>query len=151
LQDILGDYDGTVLLVSHDRDFIDRVATATIAMEGNGNASVYPGGWSDYVAQRTIGFAAQSLAKSNNSTAALKSDVKKGPGLSFTERKRLEDLPVLMQRIEEEIGKLESMLEEPEMFTKDPLKFRKASGILADRQAALQAAEDEWMALADRA
>ncbi len=151
LQDILGDYDGTVLLVSHDRDFIDRVATATIAMEGNGRASVYPGGWSDYVAQRTIGFAAQSLGKSNNSMAALKSDVKKGPGLTFTERKRLEELPGLMERIEAEIGKLESMLEEPEMFSRDPLKFRKASGILADRQAALQAAENEWLALVDRA
>jgi ABC transport system ATP-binding/permease protein len=151
LQDILGDYDGTVLLVSHDRDFIDRVATATIAMEGNGNASVFPGGWSDYVAQRTVGFAAQSLAKSSNSTAALKSDVKKGPGLSFTERKRLDDLPQLMQRIEDEIAKLELLLEEPEMFTRDPVKFRKASGVLADRQAALQAAEDEWLALADRA
>ncbi len=151
LQDILGDYDGTVLLVSHDRDFIDRVATATIAMEGNGRASVYPGGWSDYVAQRTIGFAAQSLGKSDNSMAALKSDVKKGLGLTFTERKRLEELPGLMERIEAEIGKLESMLEEPEMFSRDPLKFRKASGILADRQAALQAAENEWLALVDRA
>lgn len=52
LRDILGDYDGTVLLVSHDRDFIDRVATATVALEGNGRAVVYPGGWSDYAAQR---------------------------------------------------------------------------------------------------
>ncbi|XOY55835.1 MAG: ABC-F family ATP-binding cassette domain-containing protein [Rhodobacterales bacterium] len=52
LQDILGDYDGTVLLVSHDRDFLDRVATTTIAMEGNGQAVVYPGGWTDYRDQR---------------------------------------------------------------------------------------------------
>ncbi|NJM83824.1 MAG: ABC-F family ATP-binding cassette domain-containing protein, partial [Tabrizicola sp.] len=54
LQDILGDYDGTVLLVSHDRDFIDRVATATVALEGEGRATVYPGGWSDYAAQRKM-------------------------------------------------------------------------------------------------
>ena len=52
LQDILGDYDGTVLLVSHDRDFIDRVATTTVALEGEGRATVYPGGWSDYASQR---------------------------------------------------------------------------------------------------
>ena len=52
LQDIVGDFDGTVLLVSHDRDFIDRVATSTVAMEGNGRTTVYPGGWSDYVNQR---------------------------------------------------------------------------------------------------
>ncbi|MBS3981794.1 MAG: ABC-F family ATP-binding cassette domain-containing protein, partial [Rhodobacteraceae bacterium] len=52
LQDILSDYDGTVLLVSHDRDFIDRIATATVAMEGDGTATVYPGGWSDYASQR---------------------------------------------------------------------------------------------------
>ena len=52
LQDILGEYDGTVLLVSHDRDFIDRIATATVAMEGEGRVQAYPGGWSDYAAQR---------------------------------------------------------------------------------------------------
>ena len=52
LQDIPGEYDGTVLLVSHDRDFIDRVATTTVAMEGDGRAVIYPGGWSDYRAQR---------------------------------------------------------------------------------------------------
>jgi ABC-type multidrug transport system ATPase subunit len=54
LQDILGEYDGTVLLVSHDRDFIDRIATATVALEGQGKATAYPGGWSDYVRQRVL-------------------------------------------------------------------------------------------------
>ena len=54
LQDILGDYDGTVLLVSHDRDFIDRIATSTVALEGRGRATVYPGGWTDYQNQRVV-------------------------------------------------------------------------------------------------
>jgi ATP-binding cassette subfamily F protein uup len=63
LQDILGEYDGTVLLVSHDRDFIDRVATTTVAMEGNGKATVYPGGWSDYAAQRPKPGAAAAATK----------------------------------------------------------------------------------------
>ncbi len=63
LQEVLGDYDGTVLLVSHDRDFIDRVATMTVAMEGDGRAVVYAGGWSDYQAQRGVRQAAPAVEK----------------------------------------------------------------------------------------
>ena len=154
LQDILGDYDGTVLLVSHDRDFIDRVATATVALEGEGKASVYPGGWSDYAAQRNRpddvvppatatrpgARAAAPLAVANTVTA-----------LSFTERKRLDELPALMERLESEIGKLALLLADPELFGREPVKFRKATDAMTERQAALGAAEAEWLSLAERA
>jgi ABC transport system ATP-binding/permease protein len=153
LQDILGDYDGTVLLVSHDRDFIDRIATATVAMEGNGRATAYPGGWSDYISQRPqlTEEAERTLAKPAT-PAQQKADPGPRPGgLSFTERKRLDDLPGVIGKLEAEIAKLSELLADPDLFTREPVKFRKATEALAERQTALSAAETEWLDLADRA
>ena len=150
LQDILGEYDGTVLLVSHDRDFIDRVATATVALEGQGRATAYPGGWSDYAAQRGAD-ALEMPTKSGASHANLREDVKKlSEGLSFTEKKRLEVLPGIMERLEAEINKLTDFLSDAEMFTREPVKFRKATEAIAERQKALAEAEEEWLLLAEK-
>jgi ATP-binding cassette subfamily F protein uup len=150
LQDILGEYDGTVLLVSHDRDFIDRVATATVALEGNGRATAYPGSWSDYAAQRGAD-AVEMPKKTGSSHVNLREDVKQlSEGLSFTEKKRLEALPGIMERLEAEINKLTDFLSDAEMFTREPVKFRKATEAIAERQEALAAAEEEWLALAER-
>ena len=151
LQDILGDYDGTVLLVSHDRDFIDRVATSTVALEGGGRATVYPGGWSDYAAQRMAN-GLEVLEKPGSKLARRPvSDSRVAVGLSFTERKRLEDLPLLIEKLEAEINKLAEFLETPDLFAGQPARFRKASEAMADRQAALTTVEAEWLRLAERA
>lgn len=151
LQDILGDYDGTVLLVSHDRDFIDRVATATVAMDGTGRAVVYPGGWSDYAAQRPVRPEEGSRAMKAEAAKPVAKAVAKAEGLSFPERKRLEALPAIIARLEAEIGKLGELLADPEIFTREPVKFRKATEAMTERQAALAAAEEEWLALEERA
>jgi ATP-binding cassette subfamily F protein uup len=155
LQDILGEFDGTVLLVSHDRDFIDRIATQTVAMEGEGRATVYPGGWSDYAAQRPAA-APEAPARPAAAAPAPKARAEEKParrseGLTFTERKRFDDLPALMDRLQAEIAKLTEFLSQPDLFAKEPVKFRKASEGLAERQAALAAAEEEWLILAERA
>ena len=149
LQDILGDYDGTVLLVSHDRDFIDRVATSTVAMEGDGQVTVYPGGWSDYQAQRGEDMP-ESVVQSKRSEPTLKQNIKPQEGLTFAERKRLEALPAVMARLEAEIARLAELLETPDLYGREPVKFRKASELMAERQTALLAAEAEWLALAER-
>ncbi len=150
LQDILGDYDGTVLLVSHDRDFIDRVATQTVAMEGEGRVSVYPGGWSDYAAQRPAAEAAAEEARAKPVAKPGQSAKKAAEGLSFTEKKRLDDLPPQIARLEAEIARLSDLLAQPDLFTREPVKFQKATDMLIDRQSALALAEEEWLALADR-
>ncbi len=150
LQDILGDYDGTVLLVSHDRDFIDRVATATVALEGSGKATAYPGGWSDYAAQRPAAVA-EVAAKAAPVAVAVKAEAKKAEGLSFTERKRLDALPGVMEKLEAEIARLTEFLSAPDLFTREPAKFAKASEAIAERQAALAAAEEEWLLLEEKA
>ena len=151
LQDILGEYDGTVLLVSHDRDFLDRVATTTVAMEGGGQAVVYAGGWTDYRAQRGGDFteakeATKPLAKKEKPV-----EKKAVNGLSFTEKHRLEALPGLIDQLNAEIAKLEGLLADPELFTAQPVKFQKATDALVARQTALSDAEEEWLILAEKA
>ncbi|WP_380052548.1 ABC-F family ATP-binding cassette domain-containing protein [Falsihalocynthiibacter sp. SS001] len=154
LQDLLGDYDGTVLLVSHDRDFLDRVAQTTIAMEGNGNAVAYAGGWSDYREQRKADMPAKSVAKESSKPTKKAAPTKEqapASGLSFVEQHRLEALPNEIERLTAEIAKLEEFLAAPDLFTKEPIKFKKGTEALVERQEALSAAEEEWMELAERA
>ncbi len=142
-----------LLLVSHDRDFIDRIATQTVALEGGGRASVYPGGWSDYAAQRpeAADEAPARAALPPRAPRPRKSPPGAARGLTFTERKRFDDLPALMERLQAEIGKLTEFLSQPDLYDREPVKFRKASEGLAERQAALAAAEEEWLLLAERA
>ncbi len=163
LQDILGEYDGTVLLVSHDRDFIDRVATTTIAMEGDGRATVYAGGWTDYQTQRGLVLAeiaaeeARAAQGAAQSAAVKAAKVEKasakptGKALSFTEKHRLEALPEVIAKLEAEIVKLTEFLSAPDLFAKEPAKFKKGTEALVERQEALAKAEEEWMALEERA
>jgi ATP-binding cassette subfamily F protein uup len=152
LQDLLGQYDGTVVLVSHDRDFLDRVAVTTIAMEGDGKATVYAGGWSDYIAQRNQDDFGESVVKSKRSASKGK-EKEEAPksGLSFTEKHRLETIPAEMERLEAEIGKLQELMSDPALFTENPVKFQKATDALIERQSKLDAAEEEWMLLEEKA
>jgi len=156
LQELLDDYDGTVLLVSHDRDFLDRVAGTTVVMEGDGRATVYAGGWTDMVTQRggapvhgLTGEAPEPAPKPAPKPAAAAPKPAGGSAkkLSFKQAKRLEDLPGEIDRLTGDIGKLEGLLADPELFSKAPEKFAKATAALEQRQAALAAAEDEWLEL----
>ncbi len=151
LQDILGEYPGTVLLVSHDRDFIDRIATTTIAMEGDGRATVYAGGWTDYQTQRVEEQSAEISPKAQNKTKSQSKPQEKKSGLSFTQKHRLEALPEVIETLTSEIGKLEQLLADPTLFTENLVKFQKASDALVARQNALSDAEDEWLMLEELA
>ncbi|MAY45398.1 MAG: elongation factor 3 [Rhodobacteraceae bacterium] len=155
LQELLDDYDGTVLLVSHDRDFLDRVASTTIAMEGDRQATAYAGGWSDYIAQRPdrAGAEAKPAPKPDTKAGAgaAKPAEKPKAGLSFTEKHRLQALPAEIERLEAEIGKLEQLMADPELFPREPVKFRKATEALVQRQEKLSAAEEEWLHLEEKA
>ena len=149
LQDTLGDYDGTVLMVSHDRDFIDRVATATVAMEGQGRVTAYPGGWSDYARQRRVPPVPEAPARAK-AAAPQGAARKQARGLSFAERARLDALPARIAALEAEIGRIADFLGHDDLYSRDPAKFGEASDLLAARQADLDAAEVEWLALAER-
>jgi ATP-binding cassette subfamily F protein uup len=152
LQEILDDYDGTVLLVSHDRDFLDRVATTTVAMDGDGKATVYAGGWTDYQAQKG---GAAPVVQAENPKAPEKAPepaaAAKKSGLTFTEKHRLESLPGVIDKLTAEIAKLEELLADPNLFSAQPVKFAKASEALAERQDAVAQAEEEWLMLMEKA
>jgi ATP-binding cassette subfamily F protein uup len=152
MQELLSTYDGTVLLVSHDRDFLDRVAATTIAMEGDGKATVYAGGWTDYLAQRQQDdFDQRVVAKSKPGAKSEKPKAAQQSGLSFTEKHRLEALPAEIARLEAEIAKLEELMSDPTLYSDNPVKFQKATDALVERNEKLQDAEAEWLMLEEKA
>jgi len=150
LQDVLGQYDGTVLLVSHDRDFLDRVATTTIALEGAGKAIVYAGGWSDYQAQKPK-IETTEPRKVNNSQKVERSKIKtQNNPITFSEKHQLKILPKKIERLEAEINKLEELLSQPDLVQNYPVKFKKATEILIERKEKLTLTELEWLELAEK-
>jgi ATP-binding cassette subfamily F protein uup len=151
LQDMLGDYPGTVIVVSHDRDFLDRVATSTIIAEGEGRWTEYAGGYSDMVAQRGYGVTQLDTAVEPPRAArqaplpsiAPMAKVK----LSFKQKHALETLPGEIARLEAEIVRLNGLLADPGLYTRDAKRFTKASDDLRAAEAARTRAEDDWLAL----
>jgi ATP-binding cassette subfamily F protein uup len=122
LQDILGEFDGTVLLVSHDRDFIDRDCHNDRGAGGGGRATVYPGGWSDYAAQRPASVPAMAEAgrPSPRREEPARAERARAAGLTFSEKRRLDELPGQIDRLTAEIAKLAEFLAQPELFTREP-------------------------------
>jgi ATP-binding cassette subfamily F protein uup len=151
LQEMLTDYSGTVLLVSHDRDFIDRVVTSVLVSEGNAKWAEYAGGYSDMIAQRGPGIAVKNLPKAarpasggkSPSTAAPKSSA----GLSFKDRDALTKLPATINALHKSIAKLQAELNDPDLYRRDPAKFEKTSAALSAKSAELAAAEERWLEL----
>ena len=151
LQEVLSDYDGTVLLVSNDRDFIDRVATTTVALEGQGRITVHAGGWSDYAPKRQVTIEPGHEAAKPTPKQSTAKTAEKPTGLTFTEKHRLDALPGEIDRLTAEIEKLQTLLADSELYTREPVKFAKATEALTERQAKLDAAEEDWLVLAEKA
>ena len=150
LQEMLADYPGTVLVVSHDRDFLDRVATSTIASEGDGNWVEYAGGYSDMVAQRGYGVRAGAAVvpeRVKSAPSARADSSAKPKRLSFKDKHALEALPGKIAGLQADIARLQRMLEDPNLYAKNPQKFQKTTQDLATAEAALAAAEEQWLTL----
>jgi len=151
LQEMLSDYDGTALVVSHDRDFLDRVVTAVIAAEGNGTWIVYAGGYSDMLAQRRGQDGDRPVAaKSTGLRRALPKTRKsavKALKLSFTDKHLLETLPTRMEEIRNQVEVHNAALAENGLFERDRTAFESAAQQLRETAAALAAAEEQWLEL----
>ncbi|VTZ49208.1 Holdfast attachment protein C [Methylocella tundrae] len=153
LQEMLGDYKGTLLIVSHDRDFLDRVATSVLLAEGGGHWIEYAGGYSDMVAQRGSGVgtapitAASSGAKPKAAPQPRAEKPAGKPRLSFKERHALETLPARMEGLREQMAKLKALLDDPEFYARDPSRFAQVSAAFAKAEAELLTAEEDWLAL----
>ena len=152
LQEMVADYPGTVLVVSHDRDFLDRTVTAVITAEGGGRWTEYAGGYSDMVAQRGAGVEARTARAAQEARA----DVPAATGaaaatakrkLSFKEKHALDTLPARMDGLRVTMDKLKALLDDPALYGRDPDRFAKASDALAKAGADLASAEDEWLEL----
>ena len=150
VEEMLADYPGTVLVVSHDRDFLDRVATSVLVAEGEGNWIEYAGGYSDMVAQRGAGVGARAMERPKTE-AKPKQEPRQEPKqkrkLSFNEKHALENLPAEMERLRGIRDKAQAILADPDLFTREPKKFEQASATLAKIDADLAAAEDRWLEL----
>jgi ATP-binding cassette subfamily F protein uup len=150
LQEMLTDYAGTVLLVSHDRDFLDRTMGSVLMAEGGGAWVEYAGGYSDMVAQRGAGVSARHLtpaARPPASRAERRDAASPKRKLSFNERHDLERLPGRIGALEGKIAELQGLLADPALFARDRARFDRASAALSEAQGELAAAEDRWLAL----
>jgi ATP-binding cassette subfamily F protein uup len=151
LQELLGDYSGTILLVSHDRDFLDRVATSVIAAEGDGGWREYAGGYSDLVAQRGYGLSGARVAEAPKAEKAPAREATERAGakrkLSFNQKRALERLPGQIAALRDEIAGLEAKLADVDLHGRDPAGFDRATRAYADKRAELERAEDDWLAL----
>jgi ABC transport system ATP-binding/permease protein len=150
LQEMLGDYQGTILLVSHDRDFLDRVATSTLMFEGDGKWTEYAGGYSDMVAQRGTGVNGREVKVAVSDRAASAAPPAKPAArrkLTFKDKHALETLPARMASLHDEIAKLEVKLADSELFARDPKAFEKAMTRHQKAKAEIAQAEEHWLEL----
>ena len=158
LQEMLSDFDGTVLLVSHDRDFLDRVVTAVVVAEGDGKWVVYAGGYSDMITQR-----AQKDGPEPKTTVSTNKSSGKGPvspklkktrqsssnnsGLTFTDKHLLETLPVKIEALQKCVDEYNATLAIEGLYERDPEAFSMATDKLTEAATALAEAEDQWLTL----
>jgi ATP-binding cassette subfamily F protein uup len=151
LQELLGEYKGTILLVSHDRDFLDRVATSVIVSEGGGRWQEHAGGYSDMVAQRGFGLRGplevSPAGKPDRAAGRAKERTSPKRKLSFHEKRALELLPERMSALREELDALEGKLADPDFAVREPDGFPIATTRYGCLREDLEKAEDEWLAL----
>ena len=151
LEEVLANYNGTVILVSHDREFLDKVATSTIAIEGDGLVEEYPGGYSTYLDQRTrvpsIVFAKRQDMKKEPPKKKMS---KKGGKLSYKDKRELDDLPGRMEIIQGQIVSLTSELSNSNLFQRDRKRYDIVSLELEKNVKNLELAEQRWLELEER-
>jgi ATP-binding cassette subfamily F protein uup len=151
LEEMLGDYDGTVILISHDRDFLDRVVTSVIVPEGNGRWIEYAGGYTDMLAQRGADLKREPAKPADEerkeTKAAASPSATPKRRLNFNEKHALETLPKTMTKLQAEIARQQKMLDDPDLYTRDRKKFDRASAAIATAQQELATAEDRWLEL----
>ena len=146
LEEMLADYDGTVLVVSHDRDFVDRLVTSVIAVEGDGTIQEYAGGYSDYLTQRPPPRPASTTAEPIR-PARREAPPRERARLSYKERRDLELLPARIDGLHAEIAALEGKLADPALYGRDPKAFADVAGRLDALRTDLAAAEERWLEL----
>jgi ATP-binding cassette subfamily F protein uup len=146
LQEVIADYEGTVLLVSHDRDFLDRTVTITLGLDGSGKIDIVAGGYDDWEKRRrpkSVSKAApprpaQAAPRPKTATAKL----------TYNDQRDLDRLPGEIERIEAEIAKAEEALHDPQLYSLDPQRFADLTTRLESLRADKNSAEERWLEVA---
>ena len=154
LQEVIAEYEGTVLLISHDRDFLNRTVDTSIILTGQGEFVKIAGSWEDYnnlKAKNETENKGEYLDKKKNVSKPPKREMPSKAEFSFVDKHRLDEIPNLIDRLEYEIKQLETFLSDSNLYLEHPNKFEKASAALIERQAEMKKLEDEWFKLEEKA
>ncbi len=160
LQEVIADYDGTVLIVSHDRDFLDKTVTVTLGLDGTGKVDIVAGGYEDWARRRRE---ARAPSRSSSVKAAAHGIVSAAPNgapgprpspgnkLSYKDQRDLDRLPHEIEQLEREIAADEETLHDPDLYSRDPKRFAALTTAIAEKRAAKEAAEHRWLEVAEMA
>ncbi|GLV25039.1 ABC-F family ATP-binding cassette domain-containing protein [Sphingobium sp. Cam5-1] len=148
LQEVIADYDGTVLIVSHDRDFLDRTVTVTLGLDGSGQVDVIVGGYADWVAKRQP----KNVPRTEKKAAAAPPPPKSASTkLSYKDQRDLDLLPKTIEKLEQDIVRDEEALADPSLYTRDPNRFAALTKAIEQARADKDSAEERWLELAEKA
>jgi len=151
LQEVIADYEGTVLIVSHDRDFLDRTVTVTLGLDGSGKVDVVAGGYEDWVAKRSTPIIGKAKAPAKDKPApAAPPPPPRADKLSFKDQRDYDTLPERIEELELAIARGEEILSDPELYSKDPQRFATISKGVENARSEKDAAEERWLMLAER-
>ncbi|MEL7318127.1 MAG: ATP-binding cassette domain-containing protein, partial [Pseudomonadota bacterium] len=152
LQEVIADFDGTVLIVSHDRDFLDKTVTVTLGLDGTGKVDIVAGGYEDWEAKRRpmMGKPKSASSPSSSKTAPPPPPAPKSDKLSYKDQRDYELLPARIEELEAAIAKGEAILADPDLFTQDPQRFATISKGLENARSEKDEAEERWLHLAER-
>ena len=153
LQEVIADFDGTVLIVSHDRDFLDKTVTVTLGLDGTGKVDIVAGGYEDWEAKRRPRIAKAKNASKTNAAKPARTPTpssSKSDKLSFKDQRDYELLPKRIEELEAAIAKGETILSDPDLFTKDPQRFATISKGIENARREKDEAEERWLDLAER-
>jgi ATP-binding cassette subfamily F protein uup len=149
LQEVIADYEGTVLIVSHDRDFLDRTVTITLGLDGSGKVDIVAGGYEDWAKRRRT----QTPAQARPKAAASAEDRRPAPAakLSYKDQRDLDRLPAEIERLEAEIAAVEDVLHDPDLYAINPQRFAELTERSARLRGEKNAAEERWLEVAEMA
>jgi len=149
LQEVIADYEGTVLIVSHDRDFLDRTVTVTLGLDGSGKVDIVAGGYEDWAKRRKQ--STSSAAKSKTAPPAEPRKSAPSAKLSYKDQRDLDRLPGEIEKLEAEIAAVEDVLADPDLYARDPKRFADLSAMATKLRDERHAAEERWLEVAEMA